>query len=112
MQHPAIQFDGIFEIAETEGAWSFGWHERRGRGAAAAFTREEVQIGLDAVGREGARCVFLSFPSNYAGVREALIDAGFDEAGMLEDYYEDGIDELHYAYFFNHALITTNHDEN
>lgn len=112
MQHPAIQFNEIFEIAETEGAWSFGWHERRGRGAAAPFSREDVQTGLDAVSREDARCVFLSFPSNYAGVGEALADAGFDEAGMLKDYYDDGIDELHYAYFFNHGLITTNHDEN
>jgi GNAT superfamily N-acetyltransferase len=112
MQHPAIQFNEIFEIAETEGAWSFGWHERRGRGAAAAFSREEVQTGLDAVAREGARCVFLSFPSNYAGVREALADAGFDEAGMLEDYYEDGIDELHYAYFFQPRIDHQQHDEN
>ncbi|MEN8214448.1 MAG: GNAT family N-acetyltransferase [Pseudomonadota bacterium] len=99
-QRVAIQFNEIFEIGETEGSWSFGWHEQRKRGADAPFTVQELQTGLDAVRAEGARVVFLSFPSDYAGIREPLLEAGFGEAGKLLDYYADGIDELHYAFTF------------
>lgn len=110
-QHVAIQFNEIFEIGETEGSWSFGWHEQKGGGSDAAFAKEDVLTGLDAVREEEARCVFLSFPSNYAGVRKPLIESGFTEAGSLKDYYADGIDELHYAYNFNQKLLAGNPNE-
>ena len=110
-QQVAIQFNEIFEIGETEGSWSFGWHEQKGRGGEAPFTMQDLQTGLGAVREEGARCVFLSFPSNYAGISEPLIESGFSEAGSLKDYYADGIDELHYAYFFNQKLLVDNPNE-
>ncbi|HBH36097.1 MAG TPA: hypothetical protein DDW45_06965 [Gammaproteobacteria bacterium] len=110
-QRVAIQFNEIFEIGETEGSWSFGWHEQKGGGRDVPFTAEDVQTGLGAVREEGARCVFLSFPSNYAGISEPLIESGFTEAGSLKDYYADGIDELHYAYNFNQKLLASNPNE-
>lgn len=106
-QQVAIKFNEIFEISETEGSWSFGWHEHEELGDDAPFTREDLQTGLDAVRQDGARCVFLSFPSDYAGINEPLIASGFTQAGSLKDYYADGIDELHYAYYFNQKLLAS-----
>ncbi len=106
-QQVAIQFNEIFEIGETEGSWSFGWHEQKGGGSNAPFAAEDLHTGLGAVREEGARCVFLSFPSNYAGISEPLIASGFTETGSLKDYYADGIDELHYAYIFNQKLLAS-----
>ena len=110
-QQVAIKFNEIFEISETEGSWSFGWHEHEELGDDAPFTREDLQTGLDAVRQDGARCVFLSFPSNYAGINEPLIASGFTQAGSLKDYYADGIDEIHYAYNFNQKLLTSTPNE-
>ena len=109
-QQVAIHFNEIFEIGETEGSWSFGWHEQKGGGSDAPFTREDLQTGLDAVRQDDARCVFLSFPSDYAGINEQLIESGFTQAGSLKDYYADGIDELHYAYTFNQKLLASTHE--
>lgn len=110
-QQVAIQFNEIFEIGETEGSWTFGWHEQKGAGSNAPFTAEDVQTGLGAVREEGARCVFLSFPSNYTGISGPLIESGLSEAGSLKDYYADGIDELHYAYTFNQKLLASTSNE-
>ena len=107
----AIKFNEIFEIGETEGSWSFGWNEQKGGGSDAPFTVEDVQTGMDAVREESARCVFLSFPSNYAGIGDALIESGFTQAGKLKDYYADGIDEVHYAYTFNQKLLASTPNE-
>ena len=110
-QQVAIQFNEIFEIGETEGSWSFGWHEQKGGGSDVPFTADDLLTGLGAVREEGARCVFLSFPSNYTGIGKPLIESGFTEAGSLKDYYADGIDELHYAYYFNQKLLASNQNE-
>lgn len=110
-QQVVFYFNEIFEIGETEGSWSFGWHEHEELGDAPPFTVEDLQTGLDAVREEGARCVFLSFPSHYAGIREPLIESGFMQVGCLEDYYADGIDEIHYAYYFNQKLLASNSNE-
>ena len=110
-QQVAIQFNEIFEIGETEGSWSFGWHEQKGGGSDVPFTADDLRTGLGAVREEGARCVFISFPSNYTGIGKPLIESGFTEAGSLKDYYADGIDELHYAYYFNQKLLASNQNE-
>ena len=89
----------------------FWLHEQEGGGSDVPFTREDLQTGLDAVRQDGARCVFLSFPSDYVGINEPLIASGFTETGSLKDYYADGIDELHYAYYFNQKLLTSTSNE-
>ncbi len=88
-----IQFNSIFEIAETDDSYSFGWTEKGKH----LFNVDDVKIGLDDVrGREG-RAVFLSFPHTYAGIADTLFAAGFSNAGLLEDYFEDGMHEQHYS---------------
>lgn len=88
-----IQFNSIFEIAETDDAYSFGWTEKNKK----MFDINDVQLGLEDVrGRDG-RAVFLSFPHTYAGIADTLFSAGFSNAGMLEDYFEDGLHEQHFS---------------
>lgn len=95
-EHLNIQFDGIFEIAETEAAYSFSWHDQ----GEAPVNLNDVQIGIDAVRNKGARAIFLSFPSNFIQAEAPVLHAGFSKAGQLDDYYEDGIHEVHYSLYF------------
>lgn len=91
-----VKFNSVFEIADTDDAYTFGWHDE----GSEIFTKEDVILGLDSVKSKEGRDIFLSFPSNFAGIREPLLAAGFKESGKLIDYYEDGIHEQHYTYKF------------
>ena len=91
-----VQFNAVFEIDETDDAYSFGWHDE----GESVFTQSDVEMGLTQVREDEGRAVFLSFPSNFADVRETLLSAGFVNAGVLDDYYEDGIHDQHYTYKF------------
>jgi len=59
-----VQFNAIFEIAETDGAYSFGWHEEGDN----LFTQKDVSIGIQQARKDEARAIFLSFPHNYSKV--------------------------------------------
>lgn len=91
-----VQFNSIFEIDETDDAYSFGWHDE----GANMFAQSDVEIGLNQVKEDEGRAVFLSFPSNFSGVSELLLASGFANSGVLDDYYEDGIHEQHFTYRF------------
>lgn len=91
-----VQFNAVFEIAETDGSYSFGWHDE----GETLFTREDIQLGIDEVRKKNGRAIFLSFPSNFKGVKDTLISSGFKTSGLLHDYYEDGIHDEHYSYYF------------
>ena len=91
-----VQFNSVFEIAETDDAYSFGWHDE----GDALFAQDDVKIGLEQVEKDEGRAVFLSFPTNYNGVSETLLASGFINAGLLDDYFEDGIHEQHFTYRF------------
>ena len=92
----AVQFNSVFEINETDDAYSFGWQE-----GDSVFSLDDVKIGLEQVRNDNGRAVFLSFPTNFLHISETLYAAGFSNSGVLNDYYEDGIDEQHYTYRFN-----------
>jgi len=70
----------------------------RGTGKRAGFDREDLLLGLAGVKRLGGRRVFLTFPSNLPAIAEPLRSAGFERIGQLEDYYERGLHELHFAH--------------
>ena len=89
-----VQFNALFEIAETEGAYSFGWNED----GDAIFNQKDVTVGIQQARKDDARAIFLSFPHNYSKVGETLIASGFKHSGTLEDYFEDGVHEDHYTY--------------
>lgn len=95
-----VFFNGLLEIDETEGAYVINWEvKKRGLlGGSKQFTKEDLEIGIEQAREWQARNIFISFPSNLPSVTQPLIDAGFFEEGRLDDYYEDGIDEVHFRY--------------
>ncbi len=95
-ENVTVNFKAVYEIADTDDAYSFAWDDEGEQ----LFSIEDVRIGLDDVRDKGGRAVFLSFPSNYLGVAEVLIAAGFKKSGVLPDYYEDGIHDQHFTYTF------------
>ena len=99
-EKPAIQFRTAFEIADSDGAYSFEWYAegKLSLFKSSNFSQEDLEIGLDAVRKEGGRKVFLTFPSNLPLIDDPLRAAGFELAGKLSDYYEPGLDELHYTH--------------
>jgi len=84
-----IEFNSIFEIAETDDSYSFGWSDT----AKKMFGVDDVSLGVAEVVKQKGRAIFLSFPHNYADVDNTLYSAGFSNAGTLEDYFEDGVHE-------------------
>ena len=91
-----IRFHKVEEIAETDGAYVFAWEV----GGDKHFTAADLEIGIQAVrNKPGARSIYVSFPSNLPMVHAPLREAGFENIGRLADYYEDGVDELHFVYY-------------
>ncbi len=93
-ENTSVQFSSVFEIGESDGAYSFSWHDE----GHDSMSVNDVEMGVDVVKNDGGRAVFLSFPSNFAGVSETLREAGFKESGILQDYYDDGVHDQHYTY--------------
>lgn len=99
-EKPAITFASMMEIAETDGSYTFTWEvkEKAGFFGKKNFTVNDLLIGIDAVKEEGARKIFLTFPSNLPLIHPPLQGAGFEFVGRLEDYYEQGVHEFHFVY--------------
>ncbi|MGE0312810.1 MAG: GNAT family N-acetyltransferase [Lautropia sp.] len=108
-EYPAIEIERWFEIDETDGAWTLAWRVRPGRsglGAAiahageSAFNAINLERGLALARDEGARAVFLSFPSNLPRVVEPLAAVGLEPIGRLPDFHGRGLHEQHFARYF------------
>lgn len=95
-----VFFNGLNEIPETEGCCVINWDVAKKKKFTlhrqTQFTELDLQIGIDQAVKDGMRAIFISFPSNMPSVIEPLQVAGFFEEGRLKDYYEDGVDEVHY----------------
>jgi len=99
-EKPCIQFNALFEIAETEGCYSFGWTvaKKKPLFGKKFFTVNDLQVGLQSTKESGGRAVFITFPSNIPEIHEPLQKAGFERVGVLSDYYEQGVHELHFVH--------------
>ena len=97
-ENPKLKFTGMFPIQETEHSYSFSWEEVKWWQG--SMSVGDVNIGLDAAYDDGAHQVFLSFPATFTKIQQTLLTAGFEIVGNLKDYYEDGIDELHFLFSF------------
>lgn len=93
-EYPFIQFNSVFEIAECDDAYSFGWHDEGNE----MLTRDDIETGINSVREDDGRAIFLSFPTNFSNIDDPLLSAGFKKSGILQDYYEDGIHDQHYTY--------------
>ncbi len=104
-EKPVIRFNGLYEIAETDGAYSFSWtvQDSKKLFGKRSFSVEDLQLGLQSVKDEGGRKVFLTFPSNLPLIHQPLAAARFKLAGQLQDYYEQGVHELHFTHDLSEA---------
>ncbi|WP_075187787.1 GNAT family N-acetyltransferase [Teredinibacter haidensis] len=95
-----IRFNGLYEIAESEGAYTFSWlvKEKKGLFGKRSFSVEDLLLGLRSVKGEGGRKVFITFPSNLPLIHQPLQAAGFKYVGSLSNYYEPGVDEMHFSH--------------
>lgn len=85
---------GLVEVPEAEDAAAVDWEFTD---TAGSQTQELEDLVKDA-GRQGARVVFASAPSDGSRVMSLFKSGGFQEEGRLLDFYEDGIDDVHFRY--------------
>jgi len=99
-EKPVIRFNGLFEIAETDGAYTFAWIVEKSAGffGKRSFTTEDLEVGIRSVKEQGGRKIFLTFPSNLVLIHRPLQAVGFKYVGQLKDYYEEGLHELHFSH--------------
>lgn len=99
-EKPVIRFNGLHEIAESDGAYTFSWEvkEKKSLFGKRNFTVQDLQLGLQGVKSDGGRKVFLTFPSNLPLIHKPLQVAGFKYVGRLEDYYQRGVHEYHFSH--------------
>jgi len=88
-----IKLTDLDEIPETDGAYWLAWEMvSQGQGT----KPQDFQKVIDQVRSWDGRALFMAFPSDVANAPSLLTAARFKTAGRLIDYYEDGIDEVHY----------------
>ena len=98
-EKPNVKFTGIFELVESDGAYTFDWDVKKNPlWGSRSFSKDDLLIGLQAVKEQGGRVVFLTFPSNWPLIHKPLQEAGFKFIGELENYYEPGVDEMHFCH--------------
>jgi GNAT superfamily N-acetyltransferase len=88
-----VRLLGIEEIAETDDAYFVEWEFCEDGSMFAS--QDLVQLARQAKEWD-ARCVFAGFPSNLPQMEQSVEGAGFSNCGRLVDFYEDGLDEVHY----------------
>ncbi len=95
-----IEFTGMHEIEETEDTYHIQWQAQARKlfGKNTQFTLDDLELAKSTGAEWEARSLLISFPSNIPSVVEPLFKAGFSEAGRLKDYYEEGLDEVHYRF--------------
>ncbi len=100
-EKPIVRFNGLREIGESEGAYTFDWIVKERRGSffeKRSFSVEDLQVGINSVRDKGGRKIFLTFPSNLPLIHDPLQRAGFKYAGQLQDYYEHGVHDMHFTH--------------
>ena len=90
-----IKLTDVDEIPETNDAYWLAW-ELVGQGQ--GTKPQDFQRIFDEVRGWGGRTIYMAFPSDVANASTLVTAARFKTSGRLIDYYEDGIDEVHYRY--------------
>lgn len=85
---------GFDEIPETEGAFFIDW-EFTDEGGSTIADVEELIADVE---KSQGRTLFISGPSDAEELLTLLQTAGFVEEGRLNDFYEDGLDEVRLRY--------------
>lgn len=88
-----IRLTDIDEIDECDGAYYLAWELDAEGSDVAGF-----ELIRDQVREWGGRCIYMAFPSDVEKASNFMQRARFRKTGVLSDYFEDGIDEVHYRY--------------
>jgi len=86
-----IRLTDIDEIPECDGAYWLAW-ELDDEGSDVSG----MDMIVDQVREWEGRVIFMGFPSDLANADEFMTRARFRRDGQLRDYFEDGVDEVHY----------------
>lgn len=90
-----IKLTDVDEIPETDGAYWLAWElVSQGQGT----KPQDFQKIIEQVRSWDGRAIFMAFPSDVANAPSLMNAARFKSAGKLIDFYEDGIDEVHYRF--------------
>ena len=81
----------IDEIDECEGAYWLAW-ELDDEGSDV----NGMQMIIDQVREWEGRVIFMGFPSDLQNAEEFVTRARFKRDGQLRDFYEDGVDQVHF----------------
>lgn len=96
-----VYFNGFYPITETEDAYYLQWDVKKKKlfgGKEKQFSVGDLEIAIKSGQEANARSIYVSFPSNIPSVVPPLNEAEFFEEGRLKNFYEDGVDEVHYRY--------------
>ncbi|GAB4134831.1 MAG: hypothetical protein Tsb009_00330 [Planctomycetaceae bacterium] len=85
---------GYDEIPETDDAYVADWEFVSDGGS----TTADIERLIADVGHDGGRVIFVSAPTIATRLMGLLQSCGFVEEGRLRDYYEDGMDDIHFRY--------------
>lgn len=97
-----LVFDGLFPAPECDDGAVLTWHEYE-QGTEDDNTDGAVVLErlIEEARGEEARFIVAAIPSDLAtGASKGLEQAGFKLAGTLKDYYEPGVDQIHYVLRF------------
>ena len=86
-----IRLTDIDEIDECEGAYWLAW-ELDDEGSDV----NGMQMIIDQVRKWEGRVIFMGFPSDLQNAEEFVTRARFKRDGQLRDFYEDGVDQVHF----------------
>lgn len=86
-----IRLTDIDEIPECDGAYWLAWELDDEGSDIAGFN-----MIIDQVREWEGRVIFMGFPSDLSQAEEFMTRARFRRDGQLRDYFEDGVDEVHY----------------
>ena len=88
-----IRLTDVDEIPECDGAYWLAWELDDEGTAPSSF-----KMISDQVAEWGGRVIFMAFPSDVEQAAGFMTSCRFRPDGSLFDYYDDGIDELHYRF--------------
>jgi N-acetylglutamate synthase-like GNAT family acetyltransferase len=91
----AIRLTDVDEIPETDGSYWLAWDQVD---ISEGTKPQDFRKVIDQVAGWGARHLYMSIPSDIPSATSLMSSSGFKTAGRLIDYFEDGVDEVHYRY--------------
>ena len=88
-----VRLTDIDEIDECNGAYWLAWELDKEGSDVSGF-----QMIVEQVREWEGRVIFMGFPSDVSNAEEFMTRARFRRDGTMRDYFEDGVDMVHYRF--------------